>query len=75
MSLLPNQAGGVITSGFAERGFVDSAWNPASYPGIYEAAGFTHFLAIANFGGLPHKRVLSSMELMARHVLPRLAAA
>ncbi|WP_457101613.1 hypothetical protein [Microbacterium sp. P5_E9] len=40
VSLLPNQAGGVITSGFAERGFVDSAWNPASYPGIYEAAGF-----------------------------------
>lgn len=40
VSLLPNQAGGVITSGFAERGFVDSAWNPASYPVIYEAAGF-----------------------------------
>ncbi len=38
----------------------------------YQAAGFTHFLAIANFGGLPHKRVLRSMELMARHVLPRL---
>ena len=38
----------------------------------YEAAGFTHFLAIVNFGGLPHKRVLRSMELMARHVLPRL---
>lgn len=38
----------------------------------YEAAGFTHFLAIANFGGLPHKRVLRSMELMAHHVLPRL---
>ena len=40
----------------------------------YEAAGFTHFLAIANFGGLPHKRVLASMELLARHVLPRLSA-
>ncbi|NQX26016.1 hypothetical protein HQQ81_01445 [Microbacteriaceae bacterium VKM Ac-2854] len=40
VSLLPNQAGGVITSGFAQRGFVDSAWNPASYPGIYEGAGF-----------------------------------
>jgi luciferase family oxidoreductase group 1 len=38
----------------------------------YEAAGFSHLLAIANFGGLPHKRVLRSMELMARHVLPRL---
>ena len=40
----------------------------------YEAAGFSHFLAIANFGGLPHKRVLRSMELMARHVLPRLGS-
>ena len=40
----------------------------------YEAAGFTHYLAIANFGGLPHKRVLRSMELMARHVLPRLGS-
>lgn len=40
VSLLPNQAGGVITSGFDRRGFVDSAWNPASYPGIYEGAGF-----------------------------------
>jgi alkanesulfonate monooxygenase SsuD/methylene tetrahydromethanopterin reductase-like flavin-dependent oxidoreductase (luciferase family) len=36
----------------------------------YEAAGFTHFLAISNFGGLGHKQVLRSMELMARHVLP-----
>jgi alkanesulfonate monooxygenase SsuD/methylene tetrahydromethanopterin reductase-like flavin-dependent oxidoreductase (luciferase family) len=38
----------------------------------YAAAGFTDFLAIANFGGLPHERVLRSMDLMARHVLPRL---
>jgi alkanesulfonate monooxygenase SsuD/methylene tetrahydromethanopterin reductase-like flavin-dependent oxidoreductase (luciferase family) len=36
----------------------------------YERAGLTHFLAIANFGGLPHDRVLRSMALMARHVLP-----
>ena len=28
------------------------------------------FLAITNFGGLAHGRVLRSMELMARHVLP-----
>jgi alkanesulfonate monooxygenase SsuD/methylene tetrahydromethanopterin reductase-like flavin-dependent oxidoreductase (luciferase family) len=41
----------------------------------YAAAGFTHFLAIANFGGLPAKQVLRSMELMARHVLPRFATA
>jgi alkanesulfonate monooxygenase SsuD/methylene tetrahydromethanopterin reductase-like flavin-dependent oxidoreductase (luciferase family) len=39
----------------------------------YEAAGFTDFLAIPNFGGLPHKQVLRSLELMARHVLPRFA--
>nr|WP_202511611.1 hypothetical protein [Streptomyces sp. SID3343] len=40
VALLPNQTGGVITSGFAERGFVDSAWNPARYPETYERAGF-----------------------------------
>ena len=38
---------------------------------LYERAGFTDFLAISNFGGLPHKRVLRSLELMAKHVLPR----
>ena len=37
-ALLPNQTGGVITSGFAERGFVDSAWNPAVLPGRLRAA-------------------------------------
>jgi alkanesulfonate monooxygenase SsuD/methylene tetrahydromethanopterin reductase-like flavin-dependent oxidoreductase (luciferase family) len=41
---------------------------------LYEAAGFTHFLAIPNFGGLPHKQVVRSMELMARQVLPRFAS-
>ncbi|MEW9550177.1 hypothetical protein [Nonomuraea sp. NPDC050783] len=41
VALLPNQAGGVITSGFAERGFIDSAWNPERYPAAYEAHGFT----------------------------------
>ncbi|MEV0387336.1 hypothetical protein [Nonomuraea sp. NPDC050643] len=41
VSLLPNQAGGVITSGFAERGFIDSAWNHAYYPAAYESHGFT----------------------------------
>ena len=41
VALLPNQTGGVITSGFAERGFVDSAWNPAYYPQAYERHGFT----------------------------------
>jgi alkanesulfonate monooxygenase SsuD/methylene tetrahydromethanopterin reductase-like flavin-dependent oxidoreductase (luciferase family) len=41
---------------------------------LYEAAGFTRLLAIHNFGGLPHKQVMRSMELLARHVLPRFAA-
>ncbi|MER6949610.1 hypothetical protein ABT294_36920 [Nonomuraea sp. NPDC000554] len=41
VSLLPNQAGGVITSGFGERGFIDSAWNHPYYPAAYEQHGFT----------------------------------
>jgi hypothetical protein len=41
VSLLPNQTGGVITSGFDQRGFVDSAWNPGYYPAAYEDLGFT----------------------------------
>ncbi|MFF5216537.1 GNAT family N-acetyltransferase [Micromonospora sp. NPDC000442] len=40
VALLPNQAGGVITSGYTERGFVDSAWNPPRYVAAYEAYGF-----------------------------------
>ncbi len=40
VALLPNQTGGVITSGFDQRGFVDSPWNPATYPTAYEALGF-----------------------------------
>lgn len=40
VSLLPNQLGGVITSGHEERGFVDSVWNPSHYPSAWEAAGF-----------------------------------
>lgn len=36
----------------------------------YEEAGLTHFLATTNFGGLEHKKVLRSMELLARHVFP-----
>ncbi|MEV6632904.1 hypothetical protein AB0M54_19370 [Actinoplanes sp. NPDC051470] len=41
VALLPNQTGGVITSGFESRGFVDSAWNPPYYPFFYERHGFT----------------------------------
>lgn len=40
VSLLPNQTGGVVTSGFAERGFVDSPWNDADVPAVYEGEGF-----------------------------------
>lgn len=39
-SLLPNQTGGVITSGFDERGFLDSPWNPAWVPAAWEEAGY-----------------------------------
>ena len=39
----------------------------------YEDAGLTHFLAITNFGGLEHKKVLRSMELLAKRVLPAFA--
>jgi GNAT superfamily N-acetyltransferase len=40
VSLLPVEGGGVVTSGFAQRGFLGSVWNPASYAGVYEDAGF-----------------------------------
>ncbi|MEI2779248.1 MAG: hypothetical protein V9G19_25455 [Tetrasphaera sp.] len=39
VALLPNQTGGVITSGFEERGFMDSPWNPERYPAAYESLG------------------------------------
>lgn len=39
----------------------------------YEAAGLTHFLAIMNFGGMPHAKVLKSMELVNKFVLPNFA--
>lgn len=35
----------------------------------YRQAGLTNFLAINNFGGLPHKQVLKSMELIAKGVM------
>lgn len=40
VSLLPNQSGGVITSGYGDRGFIDSAWNHDYYPAAYERHGF-----------------------------------
>jgi alkanesulfonate monooxygenase SsuD/methylene tetrahydromethanopterin reductase-like flavin-dependent oxidoreductase (luciferase family) len=38
--------------------------------GLYREAGMTHLLAIVNYGGLPHKRVLRSMERLATEVMP-----
>lgn len=38
----------------------------ARIAGRYRDAGLTHFLAMANFGGLEHEAVLRSMELMAK---------
>lgn len=49
VNLLPNQAGGVITSGFDQRGFVDSAYNHAYYPAAYERHGFTRDFEGATF--------------------------
>jgi hypothetical protein len=40
VNLLPNQSGGVITSGYGERGFVDSPYNLPYYPELYERHGF-----------------------------------
>src|SRR4051794_30146440 len=40
VNLLPNQSGGVITSGFSRRGFVDSPYNLAYYPAYYDGGGF-----------------------------------
>lgn len=37
--LLPNQSGGVITTGFEERGFLDAVWNEAWMPPALEARG------------------------------------
>ncbi|HRW00141.1 MAG TPA: hypothetical protein P5314_00060 [Tetrasphaera sp.] len=49
VALLPNQTGGVITSGFGERGFMDSPWNPDYYPTAYESLGCTRIFAGATW--------------------------
>ncbi len=41
---------------------------------IYQAMGTTELLLIANFGALPHKKVLRSLELIADAVLPALSS-
>ena len=40
VNLLPNQSGGVVTSGYEERGFLDGPYNHAYYPTHYERHGF-----------------------------------
>jgi alkanesulfonate monooxygenase SsuD/methylene tetrahydromethanopterin reductase-like flavin-dependent oxidoreductase (luciferase family) len=40
---------------------------------LYQATGLTDFLAITNFGGMPHDRVQNSMRLIAEQVLPALS--
>jgi alkanesulfonate monooxygenase SsuD/methylene tetrahydromethanopterin reductase-like flavin-dependent oxidoreductase (luciferase family) len=36
----------------------------------YQEAGCDHIMMLMNFGGLPHKEVLKSMELVAKEVMP-----
>lgn len=40
VNLLPNQSGGVVTSGYEERSFVDGAYSRPYYPTHYERSGF-----------------------------------
>jgi hypothetical protein len=48
-NLLPNQSGGVVTSGFEQRGFVDSPYNLPYYAGVYERHGFARVFEGATF--------------------------
>lgn len=36
----------------------------------YEEIGCDHIMMLMNFGGLPHEKVLASMELVSREVMP-----
>ena len=49
VNLLPNQSGGVITSGFQRRGFVDSPYNLPYYPASYDRHGFERLFEGATF--------------------------
>jgi hypothetical protein len=51
VNLLPNQSGGVVTSGYEQRGFVDGPYNHPYYPGIYERHGFERLFEGATFVG------------------------
>lgn len=41
----------------------------------YERAGMTDYLSISNFGGMPHKQVLASLNMLAKNVMPAFASA
>jgi hypothetical protein len=49
VNLLPNQSGGVVTSGYEQRGFVDSAYNLPYYPVAYERRGFVRVFEGSTF--------------------------
>ncbi|GIM46548.1 luciferase [Collibacillus ludicampi] len=36
----------------------------------YEAIGMNHVMMLMNFGGMPHEKVMKSIELVAREVMP-----
>lgn len=48
-NLLPNESGGVISSGFEHRGFLDSAYNPPYYATFYARAGFSERFPSATY--------------------------
>jgi alkanesulfonate monooxygenase SsuD/methylene tetrahydromethanopterin reductase-like flavin-dependent oxidoreductase (luciferase family) len=41
---------------------------------LYQKAGATDFLAISNFGGMPHQEVLRSMKLLSQDVIPEFSS-
>jgi hypothetical protein len=49
VNLLPNQSGGVVTSGFEQRGFVDSPYNLPYYAEMYDRHGFEREFEGATF--------------------------
>jgi hypothetical protein len=51
VNLLPNQSGGVVTSGYEQRGFVDSPYNLPYYPAAYERRGFVRVFEGSTFIG------------------------
>lgn len=41
---------------------------------LQQELGMTYFKILVNFGGLPHHRVVRSLELFAKHVMPQFKA-